>query len=392
MIYFLIFLYLLISAIWLEGKKCTNALFVKYNYIVECLVLILLFGLRYRLGSDSIRYENAYDHMPELRYIEFNLFVFVKYQPFWLFLNSLLKSLGCSFVVLQILQSIFVNGGVFYIIQKKCHYKYTAIVFYYLLYYQYFTTEILRESIAVVIFLLSYDSLINKRYLKYMGMAVIAFLFHISSIIIFLAPFFVIFLKKKYNFFTLYIIVVVFSLISSVLIERFVDLFGGLDEYVDSLSDNYLDHSLNIFGMLYKLFFLLPYILFLSIIKYIPSLNNRENRLILLSYIILKVLGVAYPPLDRFSNYFCILMLIVVTNMLRVTTFYKYHCLVFGGFLIVLYSQFAFYLKDYSYYNDNRTAYYYNMFIPYSSIINPKMDQTRENIAWGQEFYLKPTD
>ena len=110
MIYLLVFIYLILTAVYFENGKTASIKNGRNYYIIECLVLVLLFGLRYRIGGDSIRYEEAFDTMPKLSNIEFDFFTLAKYQPLWLLLNSLIKSISDSFVVLQIVQSLFVQA------------------------------------------------------------------------------------------------------------------------------------------------------------------------------------------------------------------------------------------------------------------------------------------
>lgn len=88
-------------------------------YWGECVLLILVAGLRLIVGGDTQTYMGDYDRYPTLE--EFNIFTFAmfRYQPLWIMLNVLAKSIYQEFYVLQIILACIVNPITFYIIQKE---------------------------------------------------------------------------------------------------------------------------------------------------------------------------------------------------------------------------------------------------------------------------------
>ena len=68
-------------------------------YWGECVLLILVAGLRLIVGGDTQTYMGDYDRYPTLE--EFNIFTFAmfRYQPLWIMLNVLAKSIYQEFYV-----------------------------------------------------------------------------------------------------------------------------------------------------------------------------------------------------------------------------------------------------------------------------------------------------
>ena len=310
----------------------------------------------------------------------------------WLVLNSLVKTIGGGFIALQLIQSAFVNGIVFYVIQKKCSYKYFCVVLYFLLYYQYFTTEIMREAMAISIFLLSFDFLLSGKYLKYYVLAILAVLFHVSAVVLLIVPFFKIFERKNYNIVVLSTLVLISATLIWVIFLFLVGRISIYIEYLEQISDTYLDRENNVFGIISSfLFYALPYIVVLSYIDTSKIDNTYENRFILISIIIVKALAISCSPLSRFSNYFVIFALIVIVNLMGHIKVSHKKMAVTLCVIVLIYNQFSFYFKDYSMYTGGKKSHYYNLFIPYSSYLDPQEDNLREEIVWGQEHlkYIK---
>ena len=89
----------------------------KYWYWGECILLILVAGLRLVVGGDTQTYMSDYDRYPTLD--EFTIFHFAlfRYQPLWILLNVLAKTIYPEFYVLQLILACVVNPVTFYIIK-----------------------------------------------------------------------------------------------------------------------------------------------------------------------------------------------------------------------------------------------------------------------------------
>ena len=103
MIYVVAFILILYSWILVDLKH-----YRKLSSVCICVIivfLILIAGLRYRVGGDSLHYIDTYTSMPTWKNWEF--FSFDEgYGPLWYLFCAISKTLGADFVYLQLLHAI----------------------------------------------------------------------------------------------------------------------------------------------------------------------------------------------------------------------------------------------------------------------------------------------
>ena len=180
MIYILVFILLLIPVVKydLMAKSGGEGGWFFFNLVV----LILLAGLRYRVGGDTLMYMSMYDEIPALSELKYFDFEEALYNPLWYVYNSLFKSIGDDFVYFQIGQAIIVNSVFFWFFRKYSpQYYFSAILLYYIGYYCYFNMEILREILCVCILMLMTPWLLAKRWIPYYVGCIVAINLHYSS-------------------------------------------------------------------------------------------------------------------------------------------------------------------------------------------------------------------
>jgi hypothetical protein len=187
MIYIIIFLFLFLSAIHYDvnGYKVNN-----YLVFIWWLIFVLLAGLRYRVGCDTFSYMLSYKTIPTIENLTYKQLVSNVYQPFWVILSSLCKSVSKDFTFFQLVHAVIANSIIFYFIRKNSIYFFTGILFYFIFYYLYFNMEILRETLAICVFLLSLKYFFSNKWLKYYIFCFIALMFHLSAILLFFLPLF----------------------------------------------------------------------------------------------------------------------------------------------------------------------------------------------------------
>ena len=78
-------------------------------YHVALIVLVVLAGLRYRLGIDTPMYiDEYYYNIPDISHIKLEDFSIGNY-PLWTLLNSLGRTIGVKYFVIQLIEAAFVN-------------------------------------------------------------------------------------------------------------------------------------------------------------------------------------------------------------------------------------------------------------------------------------------
>ena len=182
MIYIAILLYLLYLTIRYDILEFQA--YKQVHFVVVIIILICVSGFRYRLGTDSYVYEvNVFSYYSSLSNLSSLDFGYFRLQPTWVLLNSLGRTLG-GFVYVQIITSIIHIGLWGYVIRRICPaLMFSSLFVYYIYDFTAFNMEVMREGMAVSLFLCSLVELNAKKFLRYILFALLAYMFHSFSII-----------------------------------------------------------------------------------------------------------------------------------------------------------------------------------------------------------------
>jgi len=249
----IIFLFILIYQYDFR-EKSTKKWFCYYSILV---VLVCLAGFRYRIGNDTITYEKWFETLPSFNRLTMNFLTDNSKESLFVLFNILIKSIFHKWVFAQIIHAIIINSIVFYFIKKYTSFVFTSVLIYFLWIFYDYNCEILRQSLASSIFLLSVDSLIEKKYLKYYSFAIIAFLFHNLAVVLFILPLIAFFRINKWIF----ILFILTAICAPILQDNFVN-FLQLFKYVGSISEKifYVDSvyfvmtKWSVFGIIYMIY------------------------------------------------------------------------------------------------------------------------------------------
>ena len=374
MIYFFLFILILLSA--LTKKK--SLIEDRINYYFLLVLFILIAGLRFRVGGDSLGYMDDYASLPTLSELTDFDFKDALYDPMWYIFNALIKSIYDNFIFFQIVEAIIVNTIIFWTIKKYCKYKYWAILFYFILYFLYFNMEILRESLSVCVFLLSIPYLLKKKWILYYLFAFIAFEFHSSAIVLFFIPF--MFRKLKFKYYVL-IIALLFILTFYITPFMFFSTFY-VSERIYNKAFSYTNIDINIYGLIMQFIAILPVIGFQRIRK-LKKMERHTFEYLMTAYIVIGLLSLVITGFYRFLNYLSIFSLIyMVDTFMRIykqkTHYFKTLLFVNSFVLLIFFYQGFLMFGDTSIYQPYTR--FYNRYIPYYSIFNEKVDMQRENL------------
>ena len=130
---------------------------------------------------------------------------------------------------------------------------------YFVCYYLNFNFNSIRQTIAISFFLLGYEHLVNKKWVKYYIYCLCAFMFHASAIICFIFPLFYL-IKFKLKWFLVFIfsllLVSVFAItrggadILSNLLLNNTELMGMFVDNAEQLTELYFGEDANEYGVL----------------------------------------------------------------------------------------------------------------------------------------------
>lgn len=271
------------------------------------LSFICLAGFRYRMGTDSIFYENDFADYPKLWELNFTFFTQnTKYAPLYIIFNSLLRSITDLFFIVQFIHAAIINGAIFYAI-KKCGYDkyiFTILLFYFCNMYYGLNCEVLRESISVAIFLLSIDDILENRNKQYFIKILIAIGFHYGAIILLVIPLLKhVKIDRKYIIFSLFLFLAlpiirkisIISIVLQVISNNFLISYAG---YVTGIDASQTGFSINQF----IIYYILPIGCSLYVSKRTPSLSKYD---FLLSFQVICIwVSILFIPIFiRFNNY-----------------------------------------------------------------------------------------
>lgn len=333
----------------------------KFLWAFLYVYLTLLIGLRYMVGGDTFFYHVYFDQL-SLDNL-FSLGANDDYQPFFVQSMLLAKAVYPKFVSFQILHVVIINSILFWYIKQNSKYIFSVLFFCLLIFYINFTVEILRESMAVMVFVLNYKNLEEKKWVKYFIGVFIASMFHLSAVYLLVLPFLQ-FLRLNY----FYMLLTVLFTVVLTQIQSFLSLLGSVQAIGEKIGF-YANASSSLNTTLLFLFakFVIP-IGFFTYAKNVLKQNIRYESLMCTFGLI--GIGTVFNTLIfmRLSNYlllfYCLSVCDILIPYLRAqrANFNQLvmFIMVFSSVLIIGYVSFFW------------PTGYYIKWVPYMSIYHPR--------------------
>ena len=370
---------MLLCAALLDRK--VDKRFQKLGYTLAYIILIVLLTLRFRVGGDSLFYEDVFDTMPDLKGLSKLDLLVLDYQPLWYLLTAIVRSTIDDFRFFQFIHALIINTAIFYLIPKYTERKFLAVLVYYIFFYLYFGTEILREALAVIVFLFAYPLIFKKKYISYYLLCCVAYLFHAFAMFTFVVPALVYVFRTPIKLYHILVIAIITVLAPSITSNIILNLFE-FSPYISRQIRFYTDLEININGILKNLFDVMPVLL----VMLLQRKYNRVDPILIPAvniYFITILLSVSIAGALRLSNYFVFFFYMAFINtflshrQFRIPRFRMQLVLVVTLLII---SKSFYYMRDMSRYNYGYPAHFYNRYLPYNSVFDPEINRTRENI------------
>lgn len=322
--------------------------------IIIFIYIVIILGFRYKVGIDTISYMNSYRNIPTLdKLFSENIFTINRYEPGFNIVCSICRTITTEFWLLQLVMAAITNGCIFLFLHRYCKNVFIGVLLYFIFSFLYFSTEILRESAAVGIFLINYKNLQEKKWINYYMLSLLSIAFHYSAIIIWFFPF-AKFLKPNLFFCVLCVIFIAITPLVERLNEflHIASIYNRIDLYASGAND--LNMNWRIGEMIRTAFPTIATIIGYNIIKK----KCEFNDMLLLQ--ILFCMGAFAIPLifSRFSNYTSLFIVAAASNLISSNSLNKGLKILFISFIL---------LTQVNYYYVN-----YNRWIPYVSIFYPE--------------------
>ncbi|WP_174987891.1 EpsG family protein [Pandoraea pneumonica] len=314
----------------------------KLNIVLLFLLMALIAGLRYRMAPDSVWYMTWFEsEVPSLDSMGFDDIFHARYEPLWNILASVCKSIG-GYFFFQVTVSSLLAYFVIFFFKNATKMVFLGVSLYIAACYLYFSMEILRESLAISLFLMSVIFLSREKYFKMTMAMLCAIGFHkfaIFSILLLLLS------TRRVSF--------RMKLLAAALVAVLLTITGDPINYAEpiilsfssaDLSFYKMDVNLTFAGYAYNILRFLPVLIFLYIYRNRDIPNLLMSRRILYSgclvYVVLIFIRItATPYVDRVANYFVFFPLVLfactvpdfIAKFLRLRT-----AAIFSPFVLIL--------------------------------------------------------
>lgn len=311
---FYIIIFIATSLFYIEKHYTTkNNIFEK----ISILFLIIVAGLRYNTGRDYLNYYQIYDWIKDGG---------ERFEIGFYYLFKILGDFGFSYQFTLFLISTFVILVIYFSIIRPIplRYRYVSLFFFLIIYENYFNiaaNSLLRQSLAIVFFLVSIRYIVHKNFIKYLLVIIIGSLFHLS--ILLLIPFYFI---KKINIKMMYFIVFLIpffytfpSLLSEMLRYSLVNI--GLSDFANLNYITMIHREISIKEVGKNIFYIFVFVQFIYVNKLLKyKINDKEViyiKLLLVGFIFKLYLSVGLDMFHRLIPYFYIFYIPVVFIFLR---------------------------------------------------------------------------
>ncbi len=357
--YLIIFLIVIVLSVYNERLTHRSRII---SLVFVCGYIVLLMGLRYRVGIDTMNYMSSYGYTPEFKGFFDNDFTETRFEPGYLLLCALCRLVTKDFWLLQLVHALILNVCVFIFLYRRTQNPFTGIAIYFVLTWLYFNTEVMRESLAIAIFLLNYENLKKQRWIAYYLLTLVSISFHYSALILWIFPF-VRFIKLNIWYITACILILIAmpwleSLSETMPILSVANRMALYIENADILNLNW-----RIASSIQLLFSPI-----LSMIVYHNLHKKSEYRPYILFHILLGIGAFTIPIIfSRFTNYtqmFVVVYMACLSSEMK----RKYFLKVMLGFILL----------------SSQLLYYYDMYkrwYPYESIFTMRKNPERE-LLW----------
>lgn len=185
MIYIVLLFILLFGAFYFNDKRPDR----HNSYLIfEYVAIVLIFGLRYKVGGDSLNYFSQFPFWPTIDKVMDYDVERQRYNGGWLYFAAICKYIYNDFATVQMVQALIVNAAFLSFFKRYVKRYFMANLFYALMYIFTFNTEIMRAALVVSIFLFGFSTFVKKQWVRYYLLCLLAFWFHNEAVVLFVLP------------------------------------------------------------------------------------------------------------------------------------------------------------------------------------------------------------
>lgn len=395
-VYILLLGYLLwlIISFDFRGLNPQNSKKAYKHFRILHVVLVLVMGLAYRMGSDGIFYHELFELTPTLSHFEFSKIADYRYEPGWAALNVIVKSTIGDFVGVRIVCAISIYWALFELLKNHSKYPFTVILFFYFSGWLNLNFEMLRQTCAMAFMLWGCISLLQGDRKGYIFRCIPGLFFHWSIILV--CVILLVFSYVRVSKVSIIICASTFfvGLYMQMFFGDLVNTLNLLSSVMGDRASNYLDNEgLGFINLNWKGFFI-PFCTntILPIIVLLYYQKHHENRYmgsILLVYLLFSSLVSSFAIANRFAEALQFFFFIAVSEMLYET--YKRRRIILAGGTSMLLAVFLF-MWTYPFLSDRHEDFAYDnkdvRYFPYTNVITQETITEREASCARADLYI----
>ena len=293
-------------------------------YVIVLIILVLIAGLRWRLGEDTTVYLNQFYYViPRIKDIS-SEDLNIGSKPLWLLLNSAVLSTGGRFWMVQLIHATVINVLLFAYFKKHCQFIFTCVFFYFIWSYFNQNMQEMKASFSVVLCLYGNDYLLEKKRIKGLSLYLLGCLFHFSTLLILVTP---LVLWLKFNKTGIWIIIISYFM-GFVLKDNFDNFLMMLDFDEDIMykAEHWAEGMDKEWTIFYYLVNVAPYVIYAIISLRILKLKHLDDKFLKLEpFVILGIITfmieinvrMFYRYTHFYLPYFIILFSTVICSSIR---------------------------------------------------------------------------
>ena len=289
-------------------------IFEKNNKKLYSIIMIILFtliaGLRnYTIGNDTQPYFHSFNNFLVYGYDSFSI---SRFEKGYILLNLIVGIFTDNFTIMLTICALIINIFICNFIRKNSKSMCMSFLLFFFCRFFFSEMNIVRQYIALGIFLYSIKYIENKRMLKYLLYICIAAAFHYS--VIFMIPLYYLYDikldKKKIIYMSLITLLVNYVFYD--ILMKLTNVLGIYQGYVTEFYGSNKIGSIIVFFM-----YFIVYIFLLYITKH-KKVMKKDNFLYNCSFILVLVsfLAIKLSVLSRITEYLSILMIVQIPNFI----------------------------------------------------------------------------
>ena len=298
------------SKYFITKNKCYKVNLSILIYGMFFIFLTLYSGLRSKyIGNDTSTYLELFQ---EVSYYGVSDDLKERYEILYLYLNRIISYFSIeNYVLLLVISFIVLSGYYRFIIKHSSSICLSIFIFFFLRFFD-DSMNVLRQSLALVILLLSYQYILRDKFIKFLCLVGLAALFH-KTALVFIIAYFVRYLNfTRKNIVFVIIGGVTISIFSGILIDYFMSSYYSYYQNSDYMGDTRLA---SVLFMLFNICFLFLCYLMLKNKQVSEDIKNQFYFVLIGSVMLL--ISLKFNLLDRVAAYFNVFMIVLIPNSIK---------------------------------------------------------------------------